>query len=64
MAQSVPAARPVDGLTLTDIQGTCSRALTLANMTNVMLVRINLTGCQGAFLTQTNVQGTGLTGPN
>ncbi len=64
MAQSVPVARPVDSLTLTDIQGTCSRALTLANMTNVMLARINLTGCQGAFLTQTNVQGTGLTGPN
>jgi polygalacturonase len=64
MAQSVPAARPVDGLTLTDIQGTCSRGLTLANMTNVMLARINVTGYQGAFLTQTNVQGSGLKSPN
>jgi polygalacturonase len=64
MAQSVPAARPVDGLTLTDIQGTCGRGLTLANMTNVLLARINVTGYQGAFLTQTNVQGTGLKSPN
>lgn len=64
MAQSVPAVRPVDGLTLTDIQGTCSRGLTLANMTNVLLARINVTGYQGAFLNQTNVQGAGLAAPN
>lgn len=64
LAQSVPAARPVDGLTLTDIQGTCNRALTLANMTNVRLARINVTGYKGAFLTQTNVQGTGLSRSN
>ena len=64
MAQNIPAARPVDGLTLTDIRGNCSHALTLANMTNVMLARISLTGYQGEFLTQTNVQGTGLATPN
>lgn len=64
LAQSVPAARPVDGLTLTDIQGTCSHAFTLANMTNVTLARIAVTGYQGAFLTQTNVQGTGLSVSN
>jgi polygalacturonase len=64
MAQNVPAARPVDGLTLTDIQGTCSRGLTLANMTNVTLARINVSGYQGAFLTQTNVFGNGLTKAN
>lgn len=64
MAQSIPAARPIDGLTLTDIQGTCDRALTLAHITNAMLARINVTGYQGAFLTQTNVQGAGLLGPN
>jgi polygalacturonase len=64
MAQNIPAARPLDGLTLMDIQGTCSRGLTLANMTNVMLARINVTGYQGEFLTQTNVHGTGLKLPN
>ena len=64
LAQNIPSARPVVGLTLADIQGTCSRALVLANMTNVTLARINVTGYQGAFLTQTNVQGTGLSAPN
>lgn len=64
LAQNIPPARPVDGLTLTDIQGTCRRALVLANMTNVTLAGIKLTGYQGAFLTQTNVQGSGLVTPN
>jgi polygalacturonase len=63
LAQNISPARPVDGLTLTDIHGTCRRALVLANMTNVMLANINVTGYQGAFLTQTNVQGSGLEMP-
>ena len=54
----------MDGLTLSDIQGSCSRALRLANMTNVTLAGIQVTGYQGAFLTQTNVQGVGLSAPN
>jgi len=33
-------------------------------MTNVLLARINVTGYQGGFLTQTNVQGSGLESPN
>lgn len=64
MAQNVPVVRPLDGLTLTDIQGTCGRGLTLANMTNVVLARINVTGYRGALLTSTNVHGVGLTAPN
>src|ERR1019366_2342943 len=32
---NVPQARPIDGFTLTDISGTCSRAISIANMTNV-----------------------------
>jgi hypothetical protein len=60
LAQNVPTARLVDGLTLTDIQGTCRRAIRLANMTNVTLAKISVTGYQGAFLTLTNVQGSGL----
>jgi polygalacturonase len=60
LAQNVPLARPVDGLTLMDIHGTSRRAIRLANMTNVKLANIKVTGYQGAFLTQTNVQGSGL----
>lgn len=64
LAQNVSRTQPVDGLTLSDIQGSCSRALRLANMTNVTLAGIQVTGYQGAFLTQTNVQGVGLSAPN
>jgi hypothetical protein len=60
LARDVPAARPVDGLSLSNITGTCSRALTLANMTNVTLSAINVTGYRGAFVIRNNVQGTGL----
>jgi polygalacturonase len=63
LAQNVPAEKPVEGLLLKDIQGTCRRALTLANMTNVTLAKINVTGYRGAFLTQSNVQGSGLKAP-
>jgi len=60
LAQNIPAAKPVDGLTLNDISGTCGRAIRLANMTNVVLSDINVTGYRGAYITQTNVQGSGL----
>ncbi len=63
LATNIPPARLVDGLTLTDIQGTCSRALALANVTNVAFAKIDVTGYQGAFITQTNVHGTGLETP-
>ena len=63
LAQNVPSARPIDGLTLTDIQGTCRRAIRLANITNVKLANINVTGYRGDFLTQSNVQGSGLEMP-
>jgi len=60
LAQNIPSAQPVDGLTLNDISGTCGRAFRLANMTNVVLTGINVTGYRGEFITQTNVQGSGL----
>ena len=63
LAQNIPAAQPVDGLTLNDISGTCGRAFRLANMTNVVLSGINVTGYRGAYITQTNVQGSGLEEP-
>lgn len=60
LAQSIPAERPIDGLSLTSIKGTCRHALALANMTNVVLDGINVTGFQGPLITKTNVHGTGL----
>jgi polygalacturonase len=62
-AQRIPAERPVDGLSLSDIKGTCRRALSLANITNVTLAAIKVSGYQGDFLTCTNVHGTGIEPP-
>lgn len=57
---SIPLARPVDGFTLTDISGTCSHAISIANMTNVNLSAIKVTGFTGALVSAQNAQGTGL----
>jgi polygalacturonase len=62
VAGGIPADRPLDGLTLSNITGNCGRAITLANMTHVVLSNINVTGYQGPLVTQSNVQGTGLDG--
>jgi polygalacturonase len=59
-ATNIPPARPVDGFTLTDVSGTCSRAIALANMTNVVLSKIHVTGFTGPLVTAENVHGSGL----
>ena len=59
----IPSERPLDGLTLVNITGTCARGITLANSLNVKLAGINVTGFQGPLVTTTNVLGTGLDHP-
>ncbi len=59
-AANVPPERPIDGLSLTDITGTCDRGITLANATHVELARIQVTGVTGPLVTAQNVTGTGL----
>lgn len=58
----VSALRPVEGLTLTNITGTCQVGLKLANMTDVALKDIHVTGFTGPLLQIVNVTGTGLEG--
>jgi hypothetical protein len=58
--KNVPTARPMDGFTLTDISGTCARGLVLANMTNVKLSSIRVTGFTGPLVTKENVTGAAL----
>jgi polygalacturonase len=58
--KGVPDADPIDGFTLSSVTGTCGRAITLANMKNVALSGINVTGFQGQLIMASNVQGTGL----
>ncbi len=59
----VPPARPVDGFTLADISGTCGRAISVANMTNVNFSALKVTGFTGALVKTENVHGTGLGEP-
>jgi len=58
----VPPGKFIDGLSLSNITGTCRRGITLANAANVSLSDIHVTGYTGPFLTTRNVTGTGLDG--
>ncbi|HKI70717.1 MAG TPA: glycosyl hydrolase family 28 protein, partial [Verrucomicrobiae bacterium] len=60
LARDVPAERPIENLSFSDIGGNCRHAFTLANMTNVVLSQINVVGYHGPLVTKTNVQGKGL----
>jgi polygalacturonase len=59
-ATHVPPERPLDGFSLSGVTGTCVRGMELANMKNVALSDIKVTGFQGDLLTLENVQGKGL----
>jgi polygalacturonase len=63
-ADNIPFQRPLDGLTFSNITGTCRRGITLSNSTNVHLAAINVTGFQGPLLMLENVKGTGLNKPS
>jgi polygalacturonase len=52
--------KPLDGLKLSNITGTCKKGIILDNVTNVALSDIKVSGYSRPFLTQKNVQGTGL----
>jgi hypothetical protein len=54
--------KPVDGLTLTNVTGTCAKGIELANVKNVHLSGIKVTGFDGPLIATANVTGTGLTG--
>jgi hypothetical protein len=55
-AASISPMKPVDGFSLVNVSGTCRKAIALANMTHVELRNLHVTGYEGPFLTQTNVQ--------
>ena len=61
-AQTSPV-KPINSFSLVEVSGTCQKAITLANLTNAVLHDIHVTGYEGPFLTQTNVQGVGLEEP-
>ena len=52
--------KPLDGLVLQHLTGTCTKGIHLQNITHAVLGDLHVTGNSGAFLTQTNVSGEGL----
>ena len=59
-ATQIAPEKPVEGLSLVNVSGTCKQGISLANINGVELRHINVTGYVGQFLTQTNAQGVGL----
>ncbi len=54
--------KPLDGLTLENITGTCRKGIELAYVKNAQLSGIKVTGFSGPLLATAEVTGTGLTG--
>ena len=61
-AKLLTPAKPLDGLTLENITGTCKKGMELAYMKNVHLAGIKVTGFDGPLLATAHVTGTGLDG--
>ncbi len=59
-ATKIAPEKPLDGLVLQNISGACTNGISLANIVHAKLRNIHVTGYQGDFLKQTNVQGSGL----
>jgi polygalacturonase len=60
----ISAEKPLEGLVLKNITGTCTKGITMQHVRNAVLRGIKVTGYQGAFLTLTDVQGVGLEDTN
>jgi polygalacturonase len=58
----IDPAKPLDGLTLDNITGTCKKGISLQNVIHADLSNIHVTGFAGPLLRTDNVTGTGLEG--
>jgi len=61
-ATRITPLKPLDGLTLENITGTCKKGMELAYMKNVRIAGIKVTGFDGPLLATAHVTGTGLDG--
>jgi hypothetical protein len=59
---SVHPNKPLDGFTLQNVTGTCTKGIALANAKNVIIRDIKVTGFNGPLLSINNVTGSGLEG--
>lgn len=61
-ANEISSAKPLDGLVLSNITGTCAKGITLANVHNAELKNISVTGFTGPLLSTYATTGSGLAG--
>ncbi len=54
-AKDISPEKPLEGLSLANITGTCASGITLANIMDAKWRDINVTGFTGPLITQTNV---------
>ena len=55
-------SKPLQGFTLTDVDGTCGKGISLANIKKAVLNNINVSGFNGPLIGVNNVSGEGLEG--
>ncbi|MBO9557725.1 MAG: right-handed parallel beta-helix repeat-containing protein [Caulobacter sp.] len=61
-ATNIHPDKPLDGFTLRDVTGTATKGMSLANMRNVTLDKVEVTVAEGPKLSISNVTGRGLAG--
>jgi polygalacturonase len=61
-ATNIDPKKPLDGLTLANISGTCTKGIFLANAKDVKIVNVSVKPTDGTLLNTYNVTGTGLAG--
>jgi polygalacturonase len=57
---AIHPAKPLDGFTLMNVSGTCTKGIALGNIKKAKLKNINVTGFNGPLLSINNVTGKGL----
>jgi polygalacturonase len=61
-ALEIPAEKPLDGLVLENISGTCKKGIEIANAVRVVIKNVTVTGFEGPKVAILNVTGKGLEG--
>jgi polygalacturonase len=61
-ATGIHSRKPLDGFSLTNVTGNCTKGITMANIRNAEIRDIQVTGVSGAMIGVNNVTGSGLEG--
>jgi hypothetical protein len=61
-ATEIDPEKPLVGFSLANVTGTCKSGIELANMRDVVIRNVKVTGLNGPLISIDNVTGVGLTG--